>query len=315
MLIKNRYVFIVISIMSFGLSGCFDSETPPTELQFDVKLQWKNSAVNCQNTLQTGDENPPWFIEQLQFFLSDIEVGSNALGWQKLNLTNTPLQAHNTVLLGTKCQSENALLSLKSGEKNSTKSSEERDEEYNSTSNANWAIKFSADTTLLLNEKSYVRFTLGVPFEINHLNPISQPSPLNLPSMFWIWQTGHKFLRLELASHHEHWLFHLGSTGCKSMSAMRAPQNNCLYPNRFMYELPLVKNVQDNFALNIDLAGLLKNIELSALSSCQSEQDNKSCQQLFNNLSSNEKISDLADFDGLFKTFNTQHVIEGSGGE
>lgn len=45
-----------------------------------------------------------------------------------------------------------------------------------------------------------VRFTLGVPFELNHGDPTIAPSPLNITAMFWNWQGGYKFLKADMNS-------------------------------------------------------------------------------------------------------------------
>lgn len=43
-----------------------------------------------------------------------------------------------------------------------------------------------------------LQFTLGVPEDLNHEDAAIAPSPLNLTSMWWNWQGGYKFLRLDL---------------------------------------------------------------------------------------------------------------------
>ncbi len=43
-----------------------------------------------------------------------------------------------------------------------------------------------------------LQFTLGVPQKLNHDDASIAPSPLNLTSMWWNWQGGYKFLRLDL---------------------------------------------------------------------------------------------------------------------
>ncbi|MEM7757836.1 MAG: MbnP family copper-binding protein [Cyanobacteria bacterium P01_A01_bin.40] len=43
-----------------------------------------------------------------------------------------------------------------------------------------------------------LQFTLGVPAELNHDDAAIAPSPLNLTSMWWNWQGGYKFLRVDL---------------------------------------------------------------------------------------------------------------------
>ena len=46
---------------------------------------------------------------------------------------------------------------------------------------------------------SGIRLTVGVPFELNHANPLAAAAPLDRGEMFWSWQSGHKFLRADLA--------------------------------------------------------------------------------------------------------------------
>ena len=43
-----------------------------------------------------------------------------------------------------------------------------------------------------------LQFTMGVPEDLNHEDAAIAPSPLNLTSMWWNWQGGYKFLRVEL---------------------------------------------------------------------------------------------------------------------
>jgi len=42
-----------------------------------------------------------------------------------------------------------------------------------------------------------LKFGLGVPFALNHQNQATAPSPLNLSALFWSWQSGYKFLRID----------------------------------------------------------------------------------------------------------------------
>jgi uncharacterized repeat protein (TIGR04052 family) len=109
-----------------------------------------------------------------------------------------------------------------------------------------------------------LRFTLGVPFDPNHQDATLASSPMNLTSLFWTWQGGYKFFRVDLepdrmgmgpmaapkpeghmaakpqagAGHGDSsgWAIHLGSTGCQSASMMQAPAD-CANPNRSTIEL------------------------------------------------------------------------------
>jgi uncharacterized repeat protein (TIGR04052 family) len=101
-----------------------------------------------------------------------------------------------------------------------------------------------------------VRFTMGVPFELNHGDPTVAPSPLNITAMFWNWQGGYKFLKADMnskglpakaamdkmASGHGNqgshgdsdasgYSVHLGSTACAAASRTESP-TGCKNPNR-----------------------------------------------------------------------------------
>jgi uncharacterized repeat protein (TIGR04052 family) len=84
---------------------------------------------------------------------------------------------------------------------------------------------------------SGIRLTVGVPFDLNHANPLTAAPPLDRGEMFWSWQSGHKFLRADLAVANREWAFHVGSTGCSSASALRPPAQPCAQPNEMQVEL------------------------------------------------------------------------------
>lgn len=65
-----------------------------------------------------------------------------------------------------------------------------------------------------------VRFSLGPPPELNHLDGATAPPPLNAPSMWWSWKAGYKFLRLDVRTRaNPQFLFHLGASGCQGTPA------------------------------------------------------------------------------------------------
>tara|TARA_R110000787_G_scaffold247001_2_gene352695 strand:+ start:202 stop:1083 length:882 start_codon:yes stop_codon:yes gene_type:complete len=289
MLSSKQVVFLAIVGILFTTAGYFFSLTAPKNQRINLQLLWQEAQLDCQAIFNAGAEHKTWSIEQFQFFISDIQMGSESSGWRSVDLVPSPFQSNDTVLLGTNCRAAKQ------------KNSSERD--------SNWTIELAPSVDM--STSSSIRFTLGVPFAVNHLNPISQPSPLNLPSMFWVWQTGHKFVRLELASQNEQWLFHLGSTGCKSASVMRAPEHGCRYPNSVNFQLPIILADDNNVALNLNLAALLNNVELTPSSSCQSEQDSVSCQQLFDNLSLVKGNSVLTNTSGVFNSIKAQSLGRG----
>lgn len=78
-----------------------------------------------------------------------------------------------------------------------------------------------------------LRFTLGLPFAVNHQDPATAASPFDLTEMFWVWQYGYKFLRLDVTTTGQPngWFVHLGSNGCSGGSATQPP-TSCALPNR-----------------------------------------------------------------------------------
>jgi uncharacterized repeat protein (TIGR04052 family) len=105
-----------------------------------------------------------------------------------------------------------------------------------------------------------LEFEVGVPFALNHGDPTSAPSPLNLTAMFWNWRGGYKFAKIEFApvmamgmnaskaahdegASHGHggpggWFLHLGSTMCAAPDATTPPSEPCANPNRVAVALP-----------------------------------------------------------------------------
>jgi uncharacterized repeat protein (TIGR04052 family) len=78
-----------------------------------------------------------------------------------------------------------------------------------------------------------LRFDLGLPFDKNHQDPTLQPSPLNLSRMFWSWNAGYKFMRMDLRTtgQPKGWTLHLGSTGCLPAGQPTTVPASCARPN------------------------------------------------------------------------------------
>jgi uncharacterized repeat protein (TIGR04052 family) len=81
---------------------------------------------------------------------------------------------------------------------------------------------------------SGIQFTVGVPFEKNHTDLTTMPSPLNLTALAWVWNAGRKFMRVEVASTGKPrgFVLHLGSTGCTPNQTRITVPTTCAHPNR-----------------------------------------------------------------------------------
>ncbi|MDE0039084.1 MAG: metallo-mystery pair system four-Cys motif protein [Gammaproteobacteria bacterium] len=125
-----------------------------------------------------------------------------------------------------------------------------------------------------------IEFLLGVPFERNHGNPFAVAPPLNVPSMFWTWQSGYKFVRLDIGNA---WSFHLGSTGCVSASAVRPPGEPCREPNAA--RIRLASDAPEAGTIAVDLDALLAHIDTTVDDNCMAAYaESEACRGLLANL-------------------------------
>jgi len=107
-----------------------------------------------------------------------------------------------------------------------------------------------------------LRFTLGVPFNKNHLDPLTQPPPLNLTALMWVWNAGHKFARLDFSSTGlpRGFSIHLGSTGCTPSETRNTIPTSCEAANRVEVSLPTFD--VDHDEVIADLAALLQDTDV-----------------------------------------------------
>ncbi len=102
-----------------------------------------------------------------------------------------------------------------------------------------------------------LQFTVGVPFDRNHQDPLQASAPLGDSAMHWHWRGGYKFLRAGMRRGDDGFWIHLGSTGCEG-----TVQNitGCRAPNRITVTLDEFRPGES--AVAIDLAALVEEIVL-----------------------------------------------------
>ena len=166
-----------------------------------------------------------------------------------------------------------------------------------------------------------VVFDLGVPFAMNHADVATAKAPLNLKAMWWNWQGGYKFLRVDFKSNapapKDTFFVHLGSTGCgetgdphsangeathshdattalttthEATGALvmpnMAPEKPCANPNLPTVRLTRFDPVRD--VIVADVGALLRGVDLGnptpMPAGCMSGIDDKDCVGVFPNL-------------------------------
>jgi uncharacterized repeat protein (TIGR04052 family) len=263
--VKKTLGFLLLGFLTVFMGSC--SRLNDVE-SIEVEIWHNGSPLNC-NAFDSHQQ--VWSIHQLAFFISNVKLSDEATVYEP-QLSLTPWQTDNVVLIQPNLND----CALKSEDE---KIPEPKDSGASETLKSNDSLQFLLPVDLDASEQ--LSFTLAVPFELNHQNPLIQPSPLNLPSMFWSWRSGHKFFRLDLQAPDKNWVFHLGSVGCTAVSTMRSPQSECVQPNRVDFQLDKKHN---GTTLVMHLDRLIANISMQNNDSCLFQLGQDSCSILMSNL-------------------------------
>ena len=239
---RSRLCILLLAATAF--QGCGDTVTERVRLEFSLK----SSLLACGGGSASG---------QLGFYVSRLRAIDEYGAATPVRLNVTPTQ------------SEVDGIALVSWSGNcAAPSKADADVDANPDRDAKPDAEASAPTSRFVTGRvasaryEAIEFELGVPFEHNHANPLTAPAPLNVPSMFWTWQSGYKFLRLDIGSD---WSFHLGSTGCVSESAVRPPRV-CEQPNLATIRLPAAAAFAGVVAVDLDT--LLADVDIAAADNC-----------------------------------------------
>lgn len=131
-----------------------------------------------------------------------------------------------------------------------------------------------------------VRFDVGVPFDLNHGDVGVAPSPLNLSSMFWNWEGGYKFIRLEgkTTGQPDGYILHLGSTGC--VSDVDGNVTACDAENIVPVELTDLNPVNDTIVVDIAALFATTNVDEAGMmmAGCMSGPGDAACAPVFDKL-------------------------------
>jgi uncharacterized repeat protein (TIGR04052 family) len=237
----------LLGICLFCGVACPASRTP---VNLEFSATWAGQPLHCgESELSLTD---------LRFFVSDVVLMDSAGVEYPLFLTEDERWQRDGI----------ALIDLENGEGACVNGTQEMHTELSGT----------AETS----DFDGIRFTIGVPFESNHANPLLAEAPLDDAAMHWHWRSGYKFLRAGVATRSDSFWMHLGSTACegtvRNISA-------CRFPNRVTVELrsfSLNKN-----RIDVDLSELFEGVDLDdgVRSDCSSGPAETACAAPFDALS------------------------------
>ncbi len=143
-----------------------------------------------------------------------------------------------------------------------------------------------------------ISFTVGIPAALNHQNASAARAPYNRTDLFWSWQTGYKFMRLDVNPNRgitktdgtttKTFNFHLGSTGCNGDPTTGATVScsNLNVPSVQLSGLKVTNNTTTSIVLDYAqlAAGVNLNVESGGAVGCMSGTTDPECPAMFDNL-------------------------------
>jgi len=141
-----------------------------------------------------------------------------------------------------------------------------------------------------------IKFRLGVPLSLNHLDVNTAPAPLNVSALYWVWTSGRKFARLDFltagtgAYNATAFNIHLGSTSCTGTTPVSS-NADCNSPNRpeITLNIPVASQTDlagiSNMRVVADVRALLQDLDLTVPdqggpSGCMSGQTDPECRHV-----------------------------------
>ncbi|HRH40206.1 MAG TPA: metallo-mystery pair system four-Cys motif protein [Pyrinomonadaceae bacterium] len=258
---RNLSAFILFLVVTAVVSS---AQTQPVAINFKAVVGEK--TFDCKEIYEgIGTTNSKMTVSDFKFYVQDVRLVDQ-------RGKETPVSLKND----GKFQSERvALLDFENGEGNCT----------NGTKELNTMIR----GTVPKGEYSGVKFVIGVPEEMNHLDPTLQPSPLNLTRMMWSWQIGYKFARIDTKTtgRPNGYVLHLGSTNCETDPNGKT---NCRYSNRPEFSFAKFNLLKD--IIKVDLKALFAgaNVDVNqekTSAGCMSFPGDGDCTAIFKSLGLN----------------------------
>jgi uncharacterized repeat protein (TIGR04052 family) len=235
-------------ILTAMLAACSGQDTP-IEIEF--------GAVYREDPVACGEIASRATLTDLRFYAYALELRAADGKWQRIRLDDDTAWQ----------QADLALIDLEDG--------------TSKCLNGTTETRRIATGTVAPGDYEGVRFTLGVPFDRNHEDPLQAAAPLDDSAMHWHWRSGYKFLRAGLATQEDGFWIHLGSTGCEGRVGNIT---SCSSPNRIVVQLDEFVPGRDRIVF--DFAALIDGTDLGdgAGSDCSSSPAEESCRSPFSAL-------------------------------
>lgn len=248
--------------------------TQAVSLNFEGALG--SDPLSCSAESEVGTETSTAVLADARMYISGVELKAQGGDWVTVHLDAD----------GTWQRAQVALLDFE----NKTGKCED-----SGSSDTNLKVT----GTVPAGDYEAVRFNIGVPTALNHLDANTSPAPFNAEGLYWTWLTGYKYLRVDWMVQsgstpggqplYERWNIHLGATGCENAEGSRtsAPDTACSHPN-----MPVVELDEFNPEADVIVFDATKLVEGSDVTSnledtppgCMSGANDTDCEEVFDAL-------------------------------
>lgn len=214
--LMSTRVILSVTLMAVVAVACGDDDDPPPPLRsFTLTFAGEVNGTPAACGATYADVGTPagnYTLGDFRFYVHDVALVEAGTGVEyPLTLSQTPVWQDGNL----------ALLDFEDGTGACG----------NGTPQTNDVVVGTAE------DRTYdgVRFTLGVPFDLNHQDVAVAAAPLNLTALFWNWNAGYKYARIDGMTDGNTFRFHLGSTGCEMDD--NEVVTGCANPNRVAVNL------------------------------------------------------------------------------
>ena len=275
-----------VTLLGLGLAGCGGPATQPVEIRFAAQVG--EVSARCGERYDgVGVLGRPVELADGRLYVSNVALQRADGTRVAVTLDQASPWQHGSV----------ALLDFEDGSGRCAESG---------TAAMNSTVKGSIPA----GDYAGLSFEIGVPWELDHLDALTAPSPLNLNALYWNWRLGYIFTKIEFwnaelggppaetasgdLSLQEPaptvtYLAHIGSTGCESLAPTMPPQQACARPNRAPIVLADFEPTTDIVVL--DLAAMVDGIDITRSvlrpPGCMASPSDPDCRQVFANLGLN----------------------------
>jgi uncharacterized repeat protein (TIGR04052 family) len=204
---------------------CVSCGQPDLAVRIPFSASWNGSPVDCRSS------NPA--LTDLRFYVNNVQLvdGDGRAGDMRYA---TEFRWQNDAV---------AIIDLENGK--------------GACRNGNGQVFDTLIGAIPMGDYRGLRFTVGVPFRLNHTDPRRAIPPLDDPDMHGNWRSGYLFLRAGIRNVSDSFRIQVGSAGCEGTDGHISA---CRYPNRI--EVYLADFVPGEHGVEIDLGALTAGTDL-----------------------------------------------------